>query len=206
MVSSNRRTNILVCGGMPRSATTFLYGEISNHQNVFKSRIKESSLFTNYGWMVDLKLWLLNRKMIYLDFSPEYIFDTESLKRITERDVHCFFIIRNFNDYKISVQSYLDINGIENSRLGSLTQTQYDEAVDYAKTNFLTFSFDQVRSDVSTVIEEIQKRFQINFGEKIQNGSNKNSSLAQQYRIKSVLSNRFGKALNVMRYILFGII
>ena len=74
--------NFLICGGMPRSATTFFHSELSKFTNVKSSLIKESHLFERNQSFIKYKLKSLSRVKIHLDFTPTYMFSQKALRNI----------------------------------------------------------------------------------------------------------------------------
>lgn len=198
--------NILVCGGLPRAATTFLHTEISNYENVFESRIKESYLFERDGRFIDLKLRLLNKKYIYLDFTPEYIFNVSALEKIEARKINCFFVLREYEEWRFSIEKYLSINKINNSFIQKLTESEFRRSVEHVKEKFLTFSMNDVRRDPADVVWQIQRAFNMDFGAKHKNMININSSERRIHYVGSAIHNHFGAQMKIIKSSLFGLI
>jgi hypothetical protein len=71
--------NVLVCCGLLRATTTYLFAEICNFEQAHSSRLKETYLFQRSSTFVELKLRTLKLNRLYLDFTPEYIFNAQSI-------------------------------------------------------------------------------------------------------------------------------
>ena len=85
---------LLVCGGMPKSGTTFLFTEFTNHSNIHSSVFKEIGLFKDgYKASERLLLKLQSSDRIFLDFFPEYFFSKYSLDLLISKNINAFFII-----------------------------------------------------------------------------------------------------------------
>jgi len=198
--------NLLVCGGLPRSATTYLCTEISNYNNVFASKVKESYLFERSDLFIDLKLKMFQRDKVYLDFTPEYIFNKIALKKIAMRRINCFFVLREYHEYRRSLEAYLSINRMNNDYLLHMTESDFIEATQFVKDNFLSFKFEDVTKNSEEVILRIQKEFRIDLGDKINSKIKKNSSRKQEHFISSVLHNNFPGTTKIVRSALLGIV
>jgi hypothetical protein len=198
--------NLLVCGGLPKSATTFLHTEISNYKNVFTSRIKESYLFERGDFFIDLKLKTLQNEKIYLDFTPEYIFNKNTLIKIEIRRINCFFVLREYHEYRRSLEKYLSINSIKNDYLLHMTESNFLEVTKFVTDNFLSFKFEDIRKNAEEVILKIQKEFRLDFGEKISNKINKNASGKREHFTASVLYNHFQNPMKLVKSALLGIV
>lgn len=180
--------SILVCGGLPRSATTYIYNELQNYENVFRSRIKESFLFERNDSFIDWKIGNLNNKNIYLDFTPEYIFNRSALKKILKRKIDCFFVIREFENYRNSVEKYLEINRIQNEKLKSLDEDAFRVATRYASDHFPTIAFDDVTTgDMGAIVHSM---FGVDLGKKTGSREVRNSSIRRQHYAKALIHNR----------------
>lgn len=197
--------NILVCGGLPRSGTTFLYTELCNYSNVFESTIKESYLFERSDRLIDLKLRTLRNRRLCLDFTPEYIFRRSALEKILARNVNCFFIVRDFDEYRNSLTKYLTINKIRNDFLMNISEAQFDEAVRFARKNFATYSLSEVSRSPDAVVRDIEKVFGLDFGERKGNKENRNPSSDRRYYFLSFFHNRLETMTKVSKSLLFGV-
>lgn len=199
--------NLLVCGGLPRSATTFLHNELMNYSNVFRSRIKESFLFNRSESFIDWKLKLLSARHVYLDFTPEYIFDKSAIKKIEDRRIKCFFVLRGYDDYRRSLEQYLSINNINNPFLKDMSRAHFDDSVGYAREHFTCFQFEDVCRNPGSIIARLQQRFELEFGDIIQTGhrENRNSSKRRIYHILSAIQNNLESPVNFTKSVLFGL-
>lgn len=198
--------NILVCGGLPKAATTYLYTELSNYKNTYPSVIKESYLFERSDSFIERKTRALSDNYIYLDFTPEYIFNPMALKKIKDRNVNCFFILRDYNSWRRSLERYLAINRIKNDALIRITESQFQNSIDYAKKNFLTFSIDEIRDNSENVLIKIQSSFGLDFGVRYRNLVEKNSSDERIHYLGSLIHNKFSRSMKAIRSFLFGLI
>ena len=198
--------NILVCGGLPRAGTTFLYTEISNYNKVFSSYIKESYFFNQPEFIIDFKLRMFRREKIYLDFTPEYIFNKTTLQRIMDRKINCFIVIREYSDYRKSLEKYLAINKINNKFLKSMGEEEFYEAVNFARNNFLTFNFNEVISSPNSVVLKLSEYFNIDFGVKVGSSQKLNSSKKREHFFASFVNNYFGMPVKKLKAFFFGCI
>ena len=200
------KNNLLVCGGMPRSGTTFLHTAISNYSNVFSSRFKESYLFERSDLFLDIKLRMLPDDRIFLDFTPEYIFNRQALEKILNRKIHSFFILRNYEDYRKSLERYLSINEISNNFLLNMPETTFHDAISFARDNFFTIDFNDLKEDPDKVIRSIQDHFQLDFGEKSSALEQKNASTDRIYHSLNTIYNYLHTPLNFTKSALFGLV
>ncbi|MFK7878308.1 hypothetical protein [Roseobacter sp.] len=198
--------NLLICGGVPRGATTFLHTELSNYDNVSNSLIKESYLFERSNSLINLKLRTLPKNKIHLDFTPEYIFNKRALNKIAKRDIPCFFIIRPYADFVSSISKYLTINSIENIALKNISKVDYQKAVRFVGEHFLVFDFKEVVDSPLTVIGKIQSEFSLDFGSRSGMKEFRNDSAERHYRWQSFLASQFQAPSKVARSALFGLI
>ena len=200
------KNNLLVCGGLPRSATTFLHAEISNYQNVFSSSIKESYLFEQNDFLIDLKLKTLQNKKICLDFTPEYIFNKTALNKISSRKINCFFILREYHEYRRSLEAYLSINKIENNYLLQMTEADFLSATQFVTDHFLYFKFEDIKENPAAVLLKIQKQFKLDFGEKMSHKINMNASSQREHFALSVLHNYCRSPMKLATSALLGVV
>lgn len=196
--------NILVCVGLPRAGTTFLYTEISNYSKVFSSYIKESYFFNQPEFLINLKLGMLRKEKIYLDFTPDYIFNKTTLQRLIDRKINCFIVVREYSDYKDSLEKYLAINKIDNKFLKNIDERQFYEAVNFARNNFLTFNFNEVISSPNSVVLKLSEYFNMDFGVKTGSSQKLNSSKKREHFFASVLHNCAGGLINKIKAFFFG--
>ena len=198
------RSNILVCGGLPRAGTTFVYTELKNYTRVHRSLIKESFLFQKPGWLVDFKLKCLGKGRIVLDFTPEYIFDRAALQKLIERQVPCFFILRDFDGFKNSLNTYLQINQIKNPNLQSISKEQFEDAVLFVSVHFLTFRFETVIDTPETVVATLASHFDLDFGIRKRDGVKRNSSSTRQHHVMNQINNVLGPGYRWMKAFAMG--
>ena len=182
-----------------------MYTEISNYKNVFNSRIKETYLFERGDSFIDLKLKTLSRKKIILDFTPEYIFNISSLKKIYDRKLNCFFVLREYQEYKYSLNKYLSINKIKNDYLLNMNVADYTDSTRYAADNFLSFKFEDVVDSTDSVIRKIQEEFGIDFGIKVAKKTKTNSSEEREYRVLNLVNNNFPNLWKQLNSTLLGL-
>lgn len=183
-----------------------MHAEITNHKNAHKSIIKESYLFERSDKFIDRKINALNDKTIYLDFTPDYIFNPIAMEKIANRNINCFFIIRDYSSWRISLQNYLKINDIHNESLIRISESHFERSVSYAKENFLTFEFEDVVSCTDKVLEQIQFRFKVDFGNKIRDNVLKNSSETRIHHRASFIYNNLRPLDRILRSVLFGVV
>ena len=163
-------------------------------------------MFERSESFIDMKVSALNDKVIYLDFTPNYIFNPIAIEKITERKINCFFIIRKYDSWRLSLENYLKINGINNKLLIDVSEAHFERSVSYAKDNFLTFEFEDVVNRTDKVVEEIQFRFNADFGNKIREKVLKNSSEIRNHYYASFIHNKLGPLDRLSRSILFGVL
>jgi hypothetical protein len=198
--------NVLVCGGLPKAATTFLFTEIKNYERVFNSRIKETYLFERSEKFIDNKLKGLRSDLIYLDFTPDYIFNREVLKKLLIREIKCFFVIRDYDEYMGSLKKYLSINKINNNNLLNLSRDEYEEAVDYVSAQFIVYPFELVKSSQERFLKTLSKDLDLDFGKKITDETKKNSSEHREHYALSSVHNYFNQPMKLLKSSLFGVL
>jgi len=195
---------VLVCGGLPRSATTYIYNELRNHENVFRSVVKESFLFERSDRFIDWKLSQLNSGKIYLDFTPEYIFNKASLKKISDRKIKCFFVLREFESYRASLEKYLAMNSIKNDLLERPDRETFQAATRYAADHFPTIAFDEIsKVDIAIVLGEM---FGFDLGRKLGSADVRNASSERQHFTKALIHNRLAGIQRYATSLAFGLI
>jgi hypothetical protein len=161
--------NILVCGGLPKSATTFLYTEISNYENVFRSRIKESYLF------------LINMTMSKFTDAVQFVNDNFLTFKFDE-------IRTNSEDIKPAIK-YAKASC--RTRSGIHIPTWIPA--------FAGMTIDDVFCCRVNIIKKIQTEFNVNFGLKLGTRTNRNASNERRYYALSYLNSYFKKPLDVIR-------
>ena len=194
---------LLVCGGMPKGGTTFLFTELTNYSNVKSSIFKEIGLFKN-GYTASDKLLfkIQNSKHILLDFYPEYFFSKYSLELLLSKKINSFFIIRNWDSYRNSLLKYLEINNIDNKFLKEdVTYSDYLFFTNFIKENFLFFQFEDVCSDPKSIVNKVSNFFNLEIGFREYNYSNFNSSEKRNYYLQSFLNNHLSYFLNIKKYL-----
>ena len=195
---------VLVCGGLPRSATTYIYNELRNYENVFRSVVKESFLFERSDRFIDWKLGQLKNGTIYLDFTPEYIFSRSSLQKISRRKMKCFFVLRDFESYRASLEKYLAMNGIKNDLLERLDRETFQTATRYAADHFPTIAYDEIsKGDIAVALS---KMFGLDLGGKIGNAEVRNASSERQHFTKALIHNRLAGIQRRATSLAFGLI
>ena len=198
--------NVLVCGGMPRSGTTFLHTELMNYEKVFTSQIKEVYLFERSSEFIDRKLRSVRKGKIHLDFTPEYAFNPQALKQIAERKINCFFVLRPYEDYRQSLNQYLAQNKIENGFLSDMNEVQFKDHIDFVQDNFLTFTFDAVVNSTEATVRAIEHHFGLDLGKKVGRRVKTNSSSKRRHWLMAGISNKMNKPMRSLRSLAFGLI
>lgn len=185
--------SILVCGGMPKAGTTFLHSSLMQYDNVRSLPFKEIGLFINNSFLRKFVFNIIkNSNNTILDFYPEYFFDIFTLEIIKEKKVNAFFIIRSWDDYKLSLNKYLSLNKINNDFLLNKSYNDFMVCHDYVKNNFLTFDFDYVTRNTHDLVRNIQLHFDIDFGIlRKKEILFKNSSTKRNFFIQSLIHNNF---------------
>ena len=194
---------LLVCGGMPKSGTTFLFTEFTNYSNIRSSVFKEIGLFKN-GFKASERLLskLQSSDRIFLDFFPEYFFSKYSLDLLISKNINSFFIIREWDSYRISLLKYFKINNINNKFLKEdITYSNYVFYSNFIKENFLFFQFDEFCNDPKSIIFKVSEYFDLEIGFRENNYSNLNSSDKRIYYFQSFLKNHTSQIFFLKKYL-----
>jgi len=207
--ATNHCRNLLVCGGMPRSATTFMHRYLARYSNCHKTFVKESYLFHRSRPFVDLKLKTLRKDKLYLDFTPTYIFDLRAVDAIYDRGISCFFILREFDDWRRSLSAYQSVNGLNCSRyLANVTRKDFESRVEYVKRRFLTVDVNEVTDNTEGVVSLLQSEFKVDLGRPLSSVPEKiNGSRTRSHRTGIVFGvNNFPRTLELCSSALFGLL
>jgi len=182
--------NLLVCGGMPRAATTFCHDELSKFTNVRKSRIKESHLFDRKRAFIAYKLKHLSKTKLNLDFTPTYMFNDRALGNIDHFNIPVFFIFRDFNEWQESLFKYASINSIALGDWHKFSIKMLGELEAKLRTKYLCFDFNEVINDRQAFYKSLENSFQIDLGIQINSDKShfkKNSSATRNHVLRSYL-------------------
>ncbi|PIE67723.1 MAG: hypothetical protein CSA23_02805 [Deltaproteobacteria bacterium] len=128
------------------------------------------------------------------------------MSKLIERQIDCFFIIREYSDYRKSFERYLHINKIKNEFLSNIDWNRFSASVRFVKENFLTFNFEDIRDHLDGVIIKIQDYFKIDFGKKNQENINRNASIERKYYDLSILHNNFNRQMKIIKDFSLGIL
>jgi len=199
------KNNLLVCGGVPRGGTTYLFTELSNYNNTFKSLIKESHVFYRDSNFIKKKIDKLKPNKIYLDFTPDYFFNINILSYLKTNSINSFFIIRDFDSWNISINNYLKINKIDDKYFLNMKKSHYLKCQHFIEKNFLTFHFNELKN-IDLIKNNIEKKFNIDFGIKVNNKEKYNSSNIRSHFLLSFLRTYFRKEEIILKSKLFGLI
>ena len=193
---------LLVCGGMPKSGTTFLFTEFANYSNVHSSLFKEIGLFKKESPTSDNFISKIHKSdHIFLDFYPEYYFSKYSLDLLISKRINTFFIIRDWNSYRVSLLKYLKINNMENKFLvEDITYSDYLFFTQYIKDNFLFFTFDDFCGEPKSVIRKVTNFFGLDIGFRENNSIRINTSEKKSYFFTSFINKYFRRYLYLKKY------
>lgn len=193
---------LLVCGGMPKSGTTFLFTEFANYSNVHRSLFKEIGLFKKESPASEKFLSKVhNSNHIFLDFYPEYYFSMYSLDLLISKRINAFFIIRDWYSYRKSLLKYLKINNMENKYLvEDISYSDYLFLTKYIKDNFLFFSYADFCCEPKSITKKVSDFFGLDIGFRENNFSRINSSDKKNYYFHSFINKYFARYLCLKKY------